>query len=291
MTTDRTASVASRPSARLGRRLRSLGPALCAGVMALATVAAIPAGPARAAEDLNLAHLAQNPLADAISLPLSNETNFGLGPYRQTGNVLSIQPVIPFRLNDDWNLVTRVTIPLSTQPRMAPGDSRTSGLGDVVPMFLFSPSRPGSVIWGVGPTLSLPTATDPKLGSGAWGMGPTAVVVVQPDPYVFGILASQWWGVGSQRPGAPMNRMAVQLFAVRNFDDGWYVSYSPIITADWTAVSRDRWTVPVGAEIGRVFEAGGQAMAISGGAYYNAVRPRGGSDWQARVGLSLIFPK
>lgn len=297
MTTDRSTLPARPGSGRLGR----MGPSrpgrfgLCAiGAIAAATLTASSAlagdGHGSAA-DLSLAHLAQNPLADAISLPFSNEANFGLGPRHDTGNVLSIQPVIPFRLNDDWSLVTRVTIPVATQPRMAPGDSRSSGLGDLVPMFLFSPAHPGSVIWGVGPTLSLPTATDPKLGTGTWAVGPTAVVLVQPDPYVFGILASQWWGVGNPRPGAPMNRMAVQLFAVRNFDDGWYASYSPIITADWTATERDRWTVPVGAEIGRVFEAGGQAMAVSAGAYYNAIRPRDGSDWQARIGLSLIFPK
>ena len=39
----------------------------------------------------------------------------------------------------------------------------------------FSPAKPGAVIWGVGPTFTIPTATDSKLGSGKFSLGPTAV--------------------------------------------------------------------------------------------------------------------
>lgn len=289
----------SRRSAPTPRRAaRTLAGRFRIGVSCLIATTALSIVSVRAGDghpssaDLSLAHLAQNPLADAISVPFSNETNFRLGPYRQTGNVLNLQPVVPFRLNDDWNLVTRTTIPLQSQVRLSPSDGPTFGVGDIVPMVMLSPAHPGDLIWGVGPTFSMPTATDRRLGTGRWAAGPSGVLVVQPDPWVFGILASQLWGIGDPRPGETMmNRTTTQLFAVRNFDDGWYASSSPIITADWSEKGRDRWTVPLGGEIGRVFDPGGQAMVVSAGAYYNVVRPREGAEWQARVGLTLIFPK
>ncbi|RDV05257.1 hypothetical protein [Undibacter mobilis] len=86
-----------------------------------------------------------------------------------------------------------------------------------------------------------------------------------------------------------MNRINAQLFLVYNFPDGWFVSSSPIITADWSAASHDRWTVPFGGEIGRVFEINGQAMSASAGLYYNAVRPDNSAEWKARLNLTFIF--
>ena len=54
-----------------------------------------------------LAKSTQNPVADLISLPFQNNTNFNFGPQEKTQNVLNIQPVYPVNLNDDWNLLTR----------------------------------------------------------------------------------------------------------------------------------------------------------------------------------------
>ncbi len=123
----------------------------------------------------DLAKLAQNPLADTISIPFANETNFPLGPYGQTGNILNIQPVIPFSLNKDWNLVTRTTIPVVSPVQHSPSDTADFGVGDVIPLIALTPSHPGDVIWGVGPTFSLPTASSRHLGAGEWAAGPAAI--------------------------------------------------------------------------------------------------------------------
>lgn len=235
-----------------------------------------------------MAKLVQNPLADSISVPFANETNFPLGPYRQTGNILNIQPVIPFRLSDDWNLITRTTIPIVSQVRLSPTDAPALGMGDIVPMFALSPAHPGNLVWGVGPTFSLPTATEKNLGTGQWAAGPSAVALLMPDPWVFGVLISQLWS--GPHVTRPVNRTAAQLFVVYNLSDGWFLSSTPIITADWTVDAHDRWTIPIGGDVGRVFEVGSQAMSASVGLYYNAVRPDFGAEWQARLNLTLIFP-
>ena len=91
-----------------------------------------------------LAKAAQNPLASMISLPFQNNTNFGIGPDDDTQNILNIQPVLPFSLGEDWNFITRTIIPLISQPGVAPGESRTNGLGDVTFTGWVSPKNTGS---------------------------------------------------------------------------------------------------------------------------------------------------
>lgn len=116
-------------------------------------------------------------------------------------------------------------------------------------------------------------------------------MLVQPDPWGFGILLSQLWSLDAPRDVAPINRTAAQLFVFYNLADGWFLSYSPIFLANWAADLRDRWTVPVGGDIGRVFEIGSQAISATAGIYYNAVHPDDGPEWQARVNLTLIYPQ
>ena len=74
----------------------------------------------------DLAKAAQNPIADMISLPFQNNTNFNFGPLDKTQNVLNIQPVYPVNLNSDWNLITRTIFPLISQPATAPGSRPTA---------------------------------------------------------------------------------------------------------------------------------------------------------------------
>ena len=81
-------------------------------------LAAISAADAQ--EDLREA--AQNPIGDLISLPFQNNTNFGVGPTDNIQNVLNVQPVFPFHLNDNWNLITRPIIPIIYQEPFLSGN-------------------------------------------------------------------------------------------------------------------------------------------------------------------------
>ena len=149
----------------------------------------------------DLAKQAQNPIADLISLSLQNNTNFGVGPGDKTQNILNIQPIWPFSLNEDWNLITRTIIPVISQPGLVPGEGRTNGLGDITFTGFFSPAKPGTVIWGVGPVFLLPTATDDVLGSDKWGFEPSVVFLTMPGNWVMGSLFSNVWsfaGSGDQ---------------------------------------------------------------------------------------------
>ncbi|SDR63842.1 hypothetical protein SAMN05519103_09095 [Rhizobiales bacterium GAS113] len=124
-----------------------------------------------------LAKEAQNPIAKLISVPFQSNTNFGVGPFHQPQEILNIQPVIPITINQDWNLITRWITPVISQPKTSPTDNREFGIGDLNPSLFLSPAKPGEIIWGVGPTFLLPTATDRNLGNHRWGAGPGAVVL------------------------------------------------------------------------------------------------------------------
>ena len=143
--------------------------------------------------------MAQNPLANLISVPLQNNTNFGVGPQDGTQNILNIQPVIPVSLNSDWNLITRTIVPVITQPGFLPDQGSTTGLGDIQFSGFLSPSGAAGLIWGVGAIVQAPTHTNERLGNDRWGLGPTMVALhLSPgDPWVYGALVNNVWSVGS----------------------------------------------------------------------------------------------
>ena len=241
-------------------------------------------------DEAELAKKTQNPVSDLISLPFQNNTNFGMGPDDKTQNVLNIQPVWPFSLNEDWNLITRTILPVISQPALAAGQERTNGLGDTTFTTFFSPKDSGKLIWGLGPVFLLPTATDDVLGSDKWGIGPAVVVLTMPGNWVIGSLLSNVWsfaGSGDQ----DVNLFTWQYFINYNLPDGWYLSSAPIITANWEAESGNKWTVPFGGGFGKVFRVGKQPMNASVQAFYNVEKPDLGADWTLRLQLQFLFPK
>ena len=238
-----------------------------------------------------LAKAAQNPVADLISLPFQNNTNFNFGPENKTQNILNIQPVWPFSLTDEWNLITRTIVPVISQPALFRGDDRENGLGDTTFTAFFSPAEPGKWIWGAGPVLLLPTATDDKLGTDKWGAGPSAVVLTSDGPWLYGALFSQLWSFAGDNDRDDVNQSLVQPFVNYNLPDGWYLVSSPIITANWEADSSDTWTVPVGGGFGKIFRIGRQPVNAQMQAFYNVETPDNGADWQLRLQWQFLFPK
>jgi len=237
-----------------------------------------------------LAKAAQNPIANMISLPLQNNFNFGVGPNDVMQYNLNIQPVIPIHLNKDWNLITRTIIPIINQPSPAPGVNGAFGLGDINPQFYFSPANPGGLIWGIGPTFTFPTATSSILGADKWSAGPALVALTIQGHWVVGAVGNQQWsfaGGGHKN----VNAMLIQPFINYNLPHGWYLVTAPIITADWEASGSDRWTVPLGGGVGKIFKIGKQAFNAQLQAFYNVVAPDQGSDWGLRFQIQLLFPE
>lgn len=240
-----------------------------------------------------LAAKVQNPIADLISLPIQSNFNMGIGPHDRTQTVVNVQPVVPFGLTPDWMLVTRWIMPIINQPNIANSSGGTFGLGDFNPSFFLVPKLPGDVMIGFGPTLLFPTATSRETGSGKWGAGPTAVVVWMPKPWVVGVLANNIWSYAGNSGRQSVNSFLLQPFINYNLPEGWYLTTSPIVTANWKAASDDRWVVPIGGGVGKIWHIGHQPVNTTLQGYWNVVRPETthGPDWQVRAQFTLLFPK
>ncbi len=251
------------------------------------------AGGAAAQEESKeaLAKAAQNPVASMMSFPFQNNVNFGVGPYDRTQYVMNFQPVIPFRLSENWNLITRTIIPVLYQPDAWAPTGSTGGVGDIQASFFLSPAKAGKLIWGAGPVIQFPSGTDPMISQGAWGLGPTFVALTMPGHWVIGGLVNNLWSVGGQEGRPDVNQFLFQYFVNYNMKDGWYVSVSPIITANWKAGEGERWTVPFGGGFGKIFKLGKVPVNGSAALYYNAVTPEStGARWSMRLQLTLLFP-
>jgi opacity protein-like surface antigen len=245
----------------------------------------------RSTEDL--AKASQNPIASLVSVPFQNNTNFNVGPFNRTQDILNIEPVVPMSLNAQWNVISRTIIPVMSQPNPLI-DSSTNGVGDISESLFLSPVNSGikDFYWGFGPIITAPSASDAILGTGKVLLGPTFVVVAEPGHWVIGLLANNQWSLGGA-PGRPsVNFLTAQYFINYNIPggQGWFLTSSPIVTADWTAAPGQQWTVPLGGGFGRVFKVGDQPIDASVQGFYNVVRPDNGPTWSLRVQASLLFP-
>jgi hypothetical protein len=247
-----------------------------------------------AANDLRSA--VQNPISSLISLPF--KLTFDYGAQNGDGTILNINPVVPVTVGN-WNLVNRALIPLANvdgaiqgagNPSPGPGKGAT-GLGDINYSLYFSPVKYDKVIWGVGPSINLPTATDEQLGSGKWSAGVSGVALTQPGWGTMGILGRQLWSFAGDKDRKQVNQTLIEPFVNYNLDKGWFVMTDLIITANWNAKSGDRWTVPLGGGVGRVFKVGEQPINSRLEAYYNVERPDGAPEWNLQFTWQFLFPK
>jgi hypothetical protein len=213
--------------------------------------------------------------------------------------VLNIQPVIPVTVGN-WNLINRVIVPLIDTPGGVSGtpeipnpvgDDGATGLGDINYSVYVSPAEPGKVIWGIGPSLMMDTATEDELGSGKWSAGPTAVVLIQPKPWTIGLLGRQLWDFAGDSDRKNFNQLLLEPFINYNLDNGWYLISDMILTANWEADSSNTWTIPLGGGAGKMFAIGNQKMNTKLEAYYNVVKPDGAPDWSMSWTLQFLFPR
>jgi hypothetical protein len=246
---------------------------------------------ARADSDEDLAKQSQNPVADLISVPFQNNTNFGVGPYDRVQNVLNIQPVIPANVGP-VNLINRTILPLVWQPQPLEESGGNFGISDLNHTTWVSPAEASTVVWGVGPVLQLPTAMNDHVGTGQFALGPSAVVVVQPGPFVLGALGNNLWSVANRFDTPYINQLTLQPFINYNIGKtGWYLASAPLMTANWRAANGQQWTVPVGGGFGKVFKLGSQPLNAGVQGYYNAERPSGTAETSLRVVVQMLFPQ
>jgi hypothetical protein len=233
-----------------------------------------------------LSQQAANPIADLVSLPIQNNTDFGLGPNDRARNVMNIQPVVPLR---GGRIVTRTIIPIAWIPDLtADSGFRTTGLADILFTGFYVPESE-SLMWGIGPALEVPTGGSDR-GTQKWSAGPAAVVLSQTGDWTLGLLTNNVWSFAGDSDRESVNKGILQYFIVRQLGQGWYVNSAPIISVNWKAESGDRWIVPFGLGVGKLSFLGRLPVNGQVGGFVNAIKPDIGPDWQLRVQLQVLFP-
>jgi hypothetical protein len=264
---------------------------LCAAVLAATLLTSVQARAAMSAEEL--AKLAQNPVGNLISVPFQNNANLNFGPEKGTQNILNIQPVVPISVNSDWNIITRTILPVIRMPPLGSDVGSTNGIGDTVFTAFLSPANPDKWIWGAGPVVQLPTNSDAELGNKNWGLGASFVVLhlEKGSPWVYGVLINNVWSLTSSERGGSYSTGLIQPFVNYNLERGLYLTSAPILTVNWKAGGSQRWTVPFGGGVGKIFHLGKLPVNAQISAYYNVAKPDFGANWQIRAQVQLMFPK
>jgi hypothetical protein len=235
-----------------------------------------------------LAKQTQNPIASLISFPIQGNWDMGVGDRHATSTLVNVQPVMPFGISKSTNVILRVIMPLTSQPLDA-GGSRTNGLGDVVLSTFFSPAAPARVIWGAGPVMLLPTATNGALGTEKFGVGPTAVVLTQPGHWTIGILANHIWSTSGASDREDVNTTYLQPFLNYNLGSGLAVGVSAEATGNWEA-DDETWSGPLLFQVSKVAVLGKRPVNFMMAAG-PSLGPDAGPDWRFRFQANFLFPR
>ncbi|MGX1307099.1 hypothetical protein AB7M35_001819 [Amorphus suaedae] len=243
------------------------------------------------AQDADLAKQLSNPIASLISVPFIYNYDRGFGPEDGYRTGVTIQPVIPIALSDDWNVISRTITPIVWQDDIAGNSGRQFGLSDTVQSLFLSPraTGPGGLTWGVGPVFLLPTATDPLLGSERWGAGPTGVALKQTGPWTYGLLANHIWSFAGHDDRNPINATFLQPFLSYTTADAWTFSLNTETTYDWET---EDWSVPINAAVSKLVTIQGQPISLQAGLrYWAASGPAAAEGFGGKVGITFLFPK
>lgn len=246
-----------------------------------------------------LAKKSQNPVGDVISIPLETWHHDGIADDGMA-NALIVKPVYPLNLGK-LTLINRLIIPYigidyshgniySDHSSASSHKTKTTGFGNTQYQGILTAASPGKIIWGLGPVLEVPTNTN-GLGTDKWSGGASVLLLSMPGNWVVGTLLQNMWSFAGEDDDADVNRFTLQYFVNYNIKNGWYVTSTPIITADWNSPNGEKWTIPVGGGIGKLHKFGDLPIDFKLQAFANVEKPAGGPDWAGMFVVKFLFPK
>ena len=265
-----------------------------ARVVAMPSVSEVQQQPAApAAEEHGGAELAKklaNPISDLVSVPFQFNWSQGVGPDDQTQFLLNVQPVMPFTLNKDMNLIMRVIVPFLSQPPLFAGGEAAFGVSDILTSFFLSPTRLTGFTLGVGPVINFPSTNQPTLGTEKWSAGPTFVVLKQSGPWTVGMLWNQIWSFAGNENREDVSQMFVQPFLAYNTKSLWTITLQSESTANWKAED-DQWTVPINLLFAKLSSFGPFPASYQFGAGVFVAHPDTGPKWKIRAAIVVLLPR
>jgi hypothetical protein len=237
-----------------------------------------------------LAKKLSNPISDLVSVPFQFNWEQKVGPSELSRFILNVQPVIPFALNSDWNLIVRVIMPFVGQPPLVAGGQPDFGVGDMTTSFFFSPTTKNGFTIGAGPAFVTPSSYQPTISSGKYSVGPTIVALQQSGPWTYGALWNQVWSFAGDRTRRSVNQMFLQPFLAYQATKTITLTVQSEMTADWNAPT-DTWTVPINFLIGKLSSFGVFPASYQLGAGVFPVHPAIGPSWKIRAAIVILLPR
>lgn len=240
-----------------------------------------------------LAQKLANPVADMVSVPFQFNWNGRIGPYDKGQTAyMNFQPVIPIKLNQDWNVIARTVAPFTWQTSIFPHSGTQWGVGNIEQSFFLSPVKPvGGWIVGAGPILYLPTATDKLVGTAQTGAGPTAVVLRIDGPWTYGMLANQVWGFMGPIPqrGYQINQIYMQPFIAYNTKNAWTFMLNSESQYNWAT---QKWSMPFNFVVSKLVMVDKQPVSFGVGLRYFAASPHDGpKGFGVRALITFLLPE
>jgi len=242
------------------------------------------------------ARKAQDPLGDIKALMTDNTIAFDGGPNEDTSYSFQLQPVYSLDTSGDWNMLLRGIIPIAglepgvvappIGPEPRPPHGSTWGISDTIVQMFFSPKSDTAWKWGIGPQVSLDTATSDRVAGAGWGYGLAGVIFGGAGNFALGVVAMYHLGESDFEVGT------IQPIIMYNFPDkpGVYLGYNNAITYNPKATSDNKWQVPLGLTFGRTLMLNnGDGLDLSIGFYDVARQVDGGHDAQLKFGISYFF--
>lgn len=274
----------------ISRRLAVLTIVLAVAFAGSARAQTAQPAPAGSQDAADLAKKLSNPVADLVSVPFQFNWAQPVGPDGDTRFILNVQPVMPFSVSENWNMIARIIVPFVGQPPLAEGGVAASGIGDVLTSFFFSP-KSSSVVWGVGPVLSLPSTSERTLGTGKWSAGPTFVILKQQGPLTYGALVNQVWSFAGNDTRSDVSQFFLQPFLAYTTPAAVTLSVNSEMVFNWEADSGRRTTIPINLAVSKVATFGAFPASYQVGAGFFVETPDGRPDWQLRATITLMLPK
>ena len=277
---------------------------------------------AAAAEQAAVAEALNNPLSSLWIMFVQNDTTWyegdlvdSLGKSDLVQNTTLIQPVMPFQLTENWKAIFRPVIPINsfetvdnldvntgTVPDFTGTDfDRETGLGDIVLWSAFSNSYQPPFVWGFGPTVMLPTATDDRLGTGKYSAGPMALAINITDNWIFGGVGQHWWsfaGDDSRNIDTDLGKVKVDLSDVNLTDFQYIVRYrysaltnigaAPNVQYNW---ENDELSLPIGIGFDTMGKIGRLPIKFGAEVHYYVVQDDDfGPEWRLRLYFVPVLP-
>jgi hypothetical protein len=238
-----------------------------------------------------LAKKLANPVSSLISVPFQNNTDYGIGDNNGVRNTLNFQPVVPFSITKDFNVIARMVLPIVTQYNITGVGEKQSGLSDAVFTMFVSPKiAKNGFTWGAGPAVLAPNGTNDFLTTEKWGVGPSAVALKQMNGWTFGGLVNQIWSVAGNNDRADVNQLFVQPFVIYNWKSGAGAGLVTEWTQNWIDDTATVWIIP---SFNGVTSFGSQKVQFLFGPRFNlaAVSTDARADLGWRAGMVFLFPK